>query len=99
MVLGSLASDTVIFERAKRAFEAALRGFLSASHPFDWAATQYSLGNALDALSECDNPGYLEKAAEAYRRALLEWTRERHPEHWCKAQERLDGTLSMLQQR
>ena len=62
--------------------------------PFDWAATQNNLGNALMSLGEHESgTARLEEAASAFREALKERTRERVPLDWAATQNNLGLAL------
>jgi tetratricopeptide (TPR) repeat protein len=66
----------------------------------EWAATQNSLGHALQALGERESgTERLEEAVNACRDALQEWTRERMPLQWAMTQNNLGNVLQALGER
>jgi tetratricopeptide (TPR) repeat protein len=68
--------------------------------PFDWADTQYNLGNALSTLGDRESgPARLEEAVLAYEAALSEWTREGAPVDWAATQNNLAIALAALARR
>ena len=68
--------------------------------PLDWAATQNSLGNALQRLGERESgTARLEEAVDAYRAALQEYTRDRVPFQWAATQNNLANALQRLGER
>jgi tetratricopeptide (TPR) repeat protein/pimeloyl-ACP methyl ester carboxylesterase len=70
------------------------------SNPHDWAATQNSLGNALQEVGERESGTQrLEEAVTAYREALKEYTQERVPLDWAMTQMNLGTALASLGER
>jgi hypothetical protein len=67
------------------------------STPREWAATQDSLGTALQILGEqTGGPSRVRQAALAYREALQERTRDRAPLEWAATQNNLGIALRTL---
>jgi tetratricopeptide (TPR) repeat protein len=68
--------------------------------PFDWAGTQYNLGNTLISLGDREGGRErLEEAVVAYRQALRVWTRRGAPLDWAAAQTNLGIALFRLGER
>ena len=64
------------------------------------AATQYNLGNALQAIGARESdPARLQKAVSAYREALKERTREKVLHDWAATQYNLGNALEALGER
>lgn len=82
------------------AYHASLKEQTRARVPFDWAAMQGNLGNALRVLGELENDSErLKQAVQAHQAALEEFTRERRPLDWAKAQNNLGIALHALGER
>jgi len=81
-------------------YRAALEERTRARVPLDWAATQNSVGNALQILGEREGgTARLEEAVAAYRAALQEYTRDWLPLQWSMTQNNLGDALRTLGQR
>jgi tetratricopeptide (TPR) repeat protein len=92
--LGQQRRDAALFEQAVQCFEQALASYTQEDTPQEWAAAQYNLGTANQALGrliEATNP--LKLAVDAYTNALLVWTREAHPEAWMQTMHQLGAAL------
>jgi tetratricopeptide (TPR) repeat protein len=83
-----------LFEQAIQCFGKALEVFTQESAPQQWAATQYNLATAnqaLGRLTEATAP--LKIAVDAYTEALQVWTREKSPQDWMLTLHQLGATL------
>jgi tetratricopeptide (TPR) repeat protein len=83
-----------LFEKAIQCFSKALEEFSQGSSPQEWAAMQYNLGTANQALGRLiDATKPLNSAVEAYTNALLVWTRDRYSEDWMFTMHQLGDTF------
>ena len=82
------------------AYKETLKEYTRKRLPFQWAATQNNLGNALAALGERESgPERLEQAVVAFNEALLEFTPKEMPRHWAIVQDACARALMLLRER
>ncbi|WP_287311142.1 CHAT domain-containing tetratricopeptide repeat protein [Moorena sp. SIO1G6] len=84
--LGDKAST---IEIAITGYEVALSVYTREAFPFDWAKTQYNLGNAYRNRITGEKAENLEEAIGCYKLALEVHTRERFPIDWAQTQHNL----------
>jgi tetratricopeptide (TPR) repeat protein len=101
-ILGEWNINAKLIEEAVAAHREALKKITRERIPLDWAATQFSLGNALYHLGVVERESStkpFEEAVAAYQEALKEWTRERAPLEWTKTQNNLGNALAHFGER
>jgi tetratricopeptide (TPR) repeat protein len=101
--LGQREESTEYFDKAMRAFHAALKERTRELFPLDWAMTTDNLSSALSKQGELElkkgsesGKERLKQALQAYGEALEERTRERVPLEWAATQNNLGDALITL---
>lgn len=92
--LGQQRRDGALFEQSIRCFGLALEGYTQQDSPRQWAATQYNLATANQALGHLNEAtAPLKFAVDAYTDAMQIWTREQSPQDWMLTMHQLGATL------
>jgi tetratricopeptide (TPR) repeat protein len=98
--LGKRNSNAETIEQAIGAFNRALEVQTPGEQPYDWAASQLMLGNALFSLALLDKgTESIERSIVTLRKALTKFTKEEAPRDWGSAKCGLGAAFALLGMR